>query len=178
MDNDFLQVISDILRNTSFPFRVTAAVAFGSRVRGEATPYSDFDLLIVAEGIPAKLHRRGEEICLIKKSLSLYPVDILLLTEREVRSNFSNHNPLFLDIAEDGRIVLDTEGFLQGLMAATRGYIKQRGIQKIHGGWLFPVEYGAASPLSKVSNKHFAQAMLTDAERNYAIGKRLERRVL
>ena len=84
---------------------------------------------------------------MIKKNLPPLPVDILLLTRREVASNFTNHNPLFLDIAEDGRIIIDTERFFEGLMAETREYIKQRGIQRIDGGWLFPVEYGAASSL-------------------------------
>jgi hypothetical protein len=30
------------------------------------------------------------------------PLDVLLLTQEEVVSNFRNHNPLFLDIAEEG----------------------------------------------------------------------------
>jgi len=40
------------------------------------------------------------------KKVSL-PLDILLLTPEEVISNFKNHNPLFLDIAEEGIIILD-----------------------------------------------------------------------
>ncbi len=161
------------LRGTELPFTIEAAVLFGSRVSGKATPQSDVDLLVVADGIHPRLHRRGEQIRSVKRILSPLPVDVLLLTRKEVSSNFNNHNPLFLDIAEEGEIVLDTEGFLETLIVATREYIRQRGIQRTESGWLFPVRAGEPSLLSMVSNRDFSMAMLKDSERDFAIGKRL-----
>lgn len=155
------------------PFNISGAIVFGSRVKGEATPYSDFDLLIVADGINPKRQRRGDEIIHLKQHLPLLPIDILLLTPREVISNFKNHNPLFLDISEDGIVILDKNNFLEALINETKDYIRIKGIKRLKGGWKFPVQYGVATYLSKVSNKDFAMAMLKDGERDYRIGKKL-----
>ena len=108
-DKDLFAEVGKALQTARLPFHVMAAVAFGSRVKETATPCSDFDLLVIAEGINAKLHRRKDEILLLRRSLPLLPLDILLYTAEEVVSNFENHNPLFLDIAEDGIILLDEE---------------------------------------------------------------------
>jgi HEPN domain-containing protein/predicted nucleotidyltransferase len=176
MDDGLLRRIHDALTHAELSFTVEGALVFGSRVSGKATPSAcggDVDLLVVAEDIHPKLHRRGGEICNVKRILSPLPVDVLLLTRKEVISNFNNHNPLFLDIAEEGEIILDTESFLETLIAATRTYVRQRGIQRTEGGWVFPVRAGAPSLLSKVSNKDFSLAMLTDGGRDFTIGKRL-----
>lgn len=161
------------LERASLPFDVSGVVAFGSRVRGEATPDSDFDLLVVASGINPKRHRRADEISQIKRYLWTLPLDILLLTPEEVRSNFQNHNPLFLDIAEEGLVILDSQGFLQTLINETREYIKIAGLKKLGDGWKFPVKPGVATYLSGVSNRDFALALLKDGERDYFIGKKL-----
>ncbi len=155
------------------PFDVAGAVAFGSRVKGSESPYSDFDLLVMAEGINPKLHRRTDEISRLKRSLPSQPLDILLLTSKEVVSNFENHNPLFLDIAEDGVVLLDKTGLLNTLIEKTRDYIKIKGIKRLEGGWQFPVKQGVATYLSSISNKDFAGAMLKDGERDFLIAKKL-----
>lgn len=149
---------------------IVGAVLFGSRATGTATPDSDADILVVAEGIPPKRHRRVEEIFSIKRSLPGIPVDILLLTPDEVRQNFQNHNPLFLDIAEEGIVILDRNGFLEALRSETRAYVRERRIRRTPGGWDFPVADHVETFLSKVSNKDFSKAMLVDGERDYRIG--------
>ncbi|OGU28925.1 MAG: hypothetical protein A2057_10610 [Ignavibacteria bacterium GWA2_35_9] len=156
------------------PFSVVAMVAFGSRVKEYYNEDSDLDLLVVASGIPQKRHRRGKEIALLKKRLPLMPMDILLLLKEETLSNFKNHNPLFLDIATEGIILIDTDGLLANIIEETRNYIKQNKIQKVTDGWIFPVKEGAPTFLSKVSNEDFSNAMLRDGERDLAIGKRLK----
>jgi HEPN domain-containing protein/predicted nucleotidyltransferase len=152
---------------------VVGAVVFGSRARGTATVSSDIDLLVVCDGIHAKPHRRGEEIAAIKKHLPGLVADILLLTPQEVESNFRNHNPLFLDIAAEGIILMDDQGRLKPLMEETRDYIKRRGIKKTDRGWIFPVVPGVPTYLSKVTNKDFSMGMLEDGERDYLIGQSL-----
>lgn len=158
----------------SLPFDILAALLFGSWAKGTETPDSDIDLLIVAEGINPKRHRRGGEIAYIKHCFPGLFLDILLLTEEEVLSNFTNHNPLFLDMAEEGIIILDAkDDFLQNLMLETREYIRQKEIKRFGDGWIFPVKKGAPTYLSKVSNRDFSYAMLKDAERDFKIGERL-----
>jgi HEPN domain-containing protein/predicted nucleotidyltransferase len=153
--------------------KLEGAILFGSWSLGIQTPDSDIDVLIVARSIHSKRHRRGEEIAAIRRTVGSLPLDLLLLTREEVISNFRNHNPLFLDIAEEGTILLDGTGLLSGLMYETREYIRERGIKRYGDGWQFPVEKGAAAYLSKVSNEDFSRAMLLDGTRDFEIGERL-----
>ncbi len=168
MDHALLAKIRGPLGESKFP--LIGAVVFGSRVKGKATTSSDIDLMIVGEKINAKRHRRGEEIAQIKKGLPGLPLDILLLTRQEVESNFRNHNPLFLDIAEEGVILMDDHQWLENLAEKTREYIKRKGIRRTDQGWIFPVIRGVPTYLSKVSNKDFSLAMIKDGERDYKIG--------
>ena len=171
------KTLSKFLPKSNFlelPFSVIAMVAFGSRVKENYTEDSDMDLLVVASGIPPKRHRRGEEIVSLKKLLPLMPLDILLLTKEETLSNFINHNPLFLDIATEGIILLDTDEFLVNIIEETRNYLKKSKIQKVEDGWIFPVKAGVPTFLSKVSNEDFSKAMLKDGERDLEIGKKLK----
>lgn len=173
MVKDIFEEIKMALEKARLHFNVLGAIAFGSRVKGKATPYSDFDLIIVADGIAPKRHRRGKEILELKHCLPLAPLDILLFSLEEVISNFKNHNPLFLDIAEDGIVILDRSESLKTLINETRDYIKAKGIKRWKDGWKFPVKQGVATPLSKVTNKDFAMAMHKDGERDYLIAKKL-----
>lgn len=153
----------------SLPFDIVAILLFGSWVKGTETPDSDIDLLIVAEGINSKRHRRGREIAYIKHCLPALSLDILLFTKEEVVSNFRNHNPLFLDITEEGIIILDREDFLRDLILKTKEYIRQKGIKRFRDGWVFPVKKGVLT----YSNRDFSYALLKDGERDFSIGERL-----
>lgn len=158
-------------RLKKLPLRVISAALYGSWARGLQTEDSDVDLLIVSDDIHPRRHKRGREIALIKEALSIeYPLDILLLTQAECISNFRNHNPLFLDIAWEGIILLDRDGLLKNLMHETRQYIKEKKIEKLKDGWRFPVRYREAVYLSQISNRDFALAMITDGKRDFDIG--------
>jgi HEPN domain-containing protein/predicted nucleotidyltransferase len=172
MDEALLGRIRDGLKRSRLA-QVVGAVVFGSRARGTATSPSDIDLLVVAQELRSKPHRRAEEIAGIKRHLPALALDVLLLTAEEAQSNFRNHNPLFLDIAAEGIVLVDDQGWLRGLMEEVREYIKQKGIEKTEHGWRFPVIPGIPTYLSKVTNKDFSLAMLKDGERDYLIGQSL-----
>jgi len=172
---EMITTIKYALETSRLPFPVLGAVLFGSRTGEDFTLDSDIDVLVVAENIHPKRHRRKKEMLAFKRLLPVKPLDLLLLTPDEVISNFTNHNPLFLDIAEDGIIIIDKGNFLSDLIGETRKYIRVRGIKRIKDGWQFPVSYRAATALSGVSNKDFAEAMLNDGERDFSIGKNLLR---
>jgi HEPN domain-containing protein len=87
-----------------------------------------------------------------------------------VISNFRNHNPLFLDIAEEGSVILDKGDFLKDLISETKTYVRARGIRRFGDGWIFPVRKGVAVPLSSVTNQDFADGMRLDARRDYEVG--------
>jgi len=174
MENSSLPETGSALEKASLTFRVVAAVAFGSQVKGLASPSSDLDILVIAEGLNPKRHRRGNEAIEIKKAIPACILDLLLLTKDEAISNFTNHNPLFLDIAEEGIVLFDKDDFVELLMSETREYIREKGIIRLGDGWAFPVQQGIATPLSRVSNKDFSLAMLKDGERDLAIGRKLK----
>jgi len=175
MKTEIITTIKTALESNRFPFTVSGAVLFGSLAKGSFTRDSDIDLLVVAENINPRLHRRKKEMMAIKSSLPGKAMDILLLSPKEVISNFINHNPLFLDIAEDGIIIKDEKKFLWDLIKKTREYIEFKSIKRLKDGWQFPVAHRAATLLSSVSNKDFAEAMLKDGERDFLIGKNLLR---
>jgi HEPN domain-containing protein/predicted nucleotidyltransferase len=161
-------------RKSNLPFTVIAIALFGSYAIDKQNIHSDIDLLVVAEGIHPQLHRRASQIVLLKNMLSIgIPSDILLLTKDECISNFTNHNPLFLDIACDGIIIVDQDSFLSSLIDETNMYITNNKLQKLDDGWRFPVQYRRTTFLSSVSNKDFAHAMLADGKRNVEIGCKL-----
>lgn len=156
---------------SSLPITIISAVIYGSWTKRGQTKDSDIDILLISNEINPKRQRRRKEIASIKGRLFFgYPLDILLLTSEECISNFENHNPLFLDIASEGIILKDTEGFIKNLMDDTKRYIVQKRLIKHPDGWSFPVLFREATLLSEVSNRDFATAMLTDGEHDYAIG--------
>lgn len=142
--NEMMVEIKDIItaRLKASPINIISAAIYGSWARGTDTEDSDIDILLVSDELAFKKHRRGKEVAQMKGCLSLgTPTDILFLTSDECISNFKNHNPLFLDIAAEGIILMDNNAFLQGLMEETRGYIDSRRLEKLDDGWRFPVLY-------------------------------------
>lgn len=171
-----LKIIANMIADElkAVPMEIISSAIYGSWAKGLQTKDSDLDILIIANNINPKRHRRGKEIAQIKQYLSInIPMDILLLTPQECISNFKNHNPLFLDIAVEGIILIDRDNFLSGLINETKDYILMKGLEKLDDGWVFPVLYRQPTTLSKVTNKDFAIAMLTDGERIFNIGIKL-----
>lgn len=167
------QRVGDRLRQGTWPFVLMGAVLFGSSARGTAGKDSDVDLLVVARNLPPRRHRRREEILQIKAAMPGIPLDVLLFTPEECEQNFRGHNPLFLDIAEEGMILVDAGGTLEALIAEARRYMDEHGVRRSGEGWQFPVQKRVPTPLSPVSNEEFAQAMSADGSRDYEIGDRL-----
>jgi len=119
---------------------IVAIALFGSSAKlGEYTG-SDVDLLVVADSISEDLIQRIPDIIKIKKALNIgLPLDILLVSRDECQSNFRNHNPLYLDIVFDAKIIYDS-GFLDNLIKETRNYIDSNNIRRDNDSWIFPVE--------------------------------------
>ena len=157
------------------PIKIISVVVFGSLAKGKYTIDSDIDLLVVANNISDKRNRRHQEIVSIKSKIYKIGLtfDILLLNSNECISNFRNHNPLFLDIAEEGIIIWDKENLVDCLIKETKEYIIKKKIKKIEEGWEYPIIDRIPTCLSKVSNKDFALAMLNDGKRDFEIGRKL-----
>lgn len=141
---------------------VVAIALFGSFVREQE--YNDIDILIVLEKIDKSRIERIKDIAEIKRALN-FPSDVLLFSEKECIDNFESHNPLFLDIAIEGRIIYDT-GFLGKLIDEIKLEIKKKKIKKEYSRWIFPVKDRIPTPLSEITNKDWANYWLEDAQRD------------
>lgn len=159
-------IIKDKIKNLRGIDIVSVAV-FGSTARHGEYTGSDIDLLIVAEGVSEDIIQRISDIVKIKRAFSFgLPLDILLVSKDECRSNFRNHNPLYLDIAIDGKVIYDNDGFLNDLIMETRDYVNSSKIVHSDGSWSFPVKDRSITYLSEVSNKEWALSWLRDSKRD------------
>jgi HEPN domain-containing protein/predicted nucleotidyltransferase len=161
--------ISNNIKNKIKDLKVMDIISiaiFGSSARNGEYTGSDIDLLVVAEGMSDNVIQRIPDIVMIKRTFNLsLPLDILLVSKDECQSNFRNHNPLYLDIAIDGKIIYDT-GFLEALITETKEYISSNSIRHGDGAWSFPVEDRTITYLSRVSNKEWALSWLADGKRD------------
>ena len=124
-----------------------AVVLFGSRARGEASHDSDWDLLVVARSLPEKPFERR---LYLKRLLPPGPrgmVSILARTPEE----FEEHLPsLYLDIALDGIVLLDPQGYASYRLGAVRRLLAHLGLgrRRSDAGFSWHWESGAGDPLS------------------------------
>jgi len=131
---------------------VVSIVIYGSFVRGGK--YRDVDVFIVLEKIDKGRIERIKDITEIKRALN-FPADILLVSKEECRDNFKSHNPLFLDIASEGRLIYD-RCLLEKLINEIKLEIQKNKIRKEFSRWEFPVKDRIPTPLSEITNKDWA----------------------
>lgn len=147
---------------------VQGIVLFGSCVR--SNKYNDIDLLIVLDEINKNRIERVTEIVNFKRGLDIKKsLDITLVSFEECRDNFREHNPLYLDIAIEGKIIYNM-GVVRHLMDETKDYIKNHNIIRNGTTWIFPFKKPLAS-LSRVTNRDWAEAWLEDAKRDLSSAK-------
>lgn len=162
---DIADSIKDKIKDLKVIDIISIAVFGSTATRGEYTG-SDIDILVVADGISDDIVQRIPDIVRIKKALNLgLPLDILLVSKDECISNFRNHNPLYLDIAIDGKIIYD-DSFLEALIKETKEYISFNNIHHKDGTWSFPIEDRTITYLSSVSNREWALSWLADGRRD------------
>src|SRR5215210_9395173 len=104
-----------------------AVVLFGSRARGEARESSDWDFLVIARDLP---ERTLERIFRLKKMLpTLYRGEVSLLakTPEEFMAGLPD---LYLDIALDGVILYDTDGYMTERLEFLRALIRRKGLRR------------------------------------------------
>ncbi|MDR7533113.1 MAG: nucleotidyltransferase domain-containing protein [Armatimonadota bacterium] len=106
--------------------RLVAVALFGSRARGQADQESDWDLLVVVQGLPES---PLERLIFLKQLLppGCEAVSFLARTPEE----FEDHSPsLYLDIALDGKILYDPRGYLAERLSHLRRLIEDLGLYR------------------------------------------------
>jgi len=148
---------------------LVGVVVFGSFVKGRK--YNDIDVLIVVEDIKKSRIDRVDDIVGFTGTLDI-PLDVLLYSRKECADNFRNHNPLFLDITLDGKVVYDKGDFTRKLIDETARYLKERRIVRKGTAWFFPLKAHVGA-LSSVSNADWVRVFLEDAGRDLGAAQKL-----
>ena len=107
--------------------RLVAVVLFGSRARGEGSEISDWDLLVIAEGLPAKTFDRN---LYLKQLIPLEwrgRVSMLAKTPEQFHGAVSS---LYLDVALDGQILYDPREFAVTRLGALRRSIEHLDLRR------------------------------------------------
>jgi len=123
-----------------FGERLVSVCFFGSVVRGDATPESDIDVLVVADRLPPDFGFRVREASPIHERLRKSEayrtlraqgrsafISPLFLSPGEVKA----HPPILLDLTDEGVIVYDRDGFLEGILEDIRRRLKELGSKKV-----------------------------------------------
>ncbi len=102
---------------------------FGSVARGQARPTSDIDLVLVADGLPRGLADRRRAYLAswerARTARALSPVLWNLVTKSTAEARF--HSPLYLDIVEEGILILDRDRFFEAVLATMRARMRVLG---------------------------------------------------
>lgn len=120
---------------------LVCVAVFGSTARGDQTPTSDIDLLVVAETLPATVTERHGLFYQVESRLdpdfeSLRRIGIY--TEfsplLKSRAEASRNARLYLDMTLDCVILHDKNGFFESVLDRLRARLKELNAKRIHLG--------------------------------------------
>jgi predicted nucleotidyltransferase len=100
---------------------------FGSRARGDAGEESDWDLLVIAYSLPKRAFQRHLWLKSLLPTEWRGQVTILGKTPQEFTASLP---PLFLDIALDGVVLYDRDGYLKEKLDRLKRLIAERGLRR------------------------------------------------
>ncbi|MFQ5828624.1 MAG: nucleotidyltransferase domain-containing protein [Candidatus Methylomirabilia bacterium] len=127
-----------------------ALVLFGSRARGETLKASDWDIFVLARSLPVSPMKRYTRLRTLCKEELDGGVSFLAKTQREFEEGFPS---FYLDLALDGVILFDTDGYMEARLSRVREIIKEAGLKrnKISGGFFWDWKKYPASPEWEIS---------------------------
>jgi uncharacterized protein len=107
--------------------QLRAVVLFGSRARGDMHPDSDWDLLVIAEGLPEGVLNRYQTP---KRAL---PREVRNVTSMLAKTpdEFEGRLPaLYLDIGLDGQVLFERDGYASRCLVRLREIIHRAGLYR------------------------------------------------
>ena len=132
--------------------RLVSVVVFGSVARETQRFDSNIDILIIAEGLPRGRMKRVREFeaveekiepfleSLRKEGINTY-ISVVIKSPEEVEIG----SPLFLDMVEDARILLDRGDFFSGRLGRLRERLRELGAKRVWKGdswyWILKPDY-------------------------------------
>jgi len=129
--------------------RLVSIVLFGSTARGTPGPESDVDVLIVADPLPAGRLKRVAEFETIEarldallRSMKEKGVAVCLSPVFKTPEEVNIGSPLFLDMTEDGQILFDRDGLMEGYLRKLRDRLRSLGARRVQyrGAWYWDLK--------------------------------------
>lgn len=111
--------------------RLIAVVLFGSHARGEAEAKSDWDLLVLARDLPARVFPRHRFLKKMLPAMWRGSISVLAKTPTEFEASVP---ALYLDIALDGVILYDPTGYAEEKLGQLRALIREKGLRREQTG--------------------------------------------
>jgi len=131
--------------------RLVSVVVFGSVGRGVPRPDSDIDVLVVAERLPEGRMARVAEFAAVEAALgpvladaSSGGVDTRLSPVFKTPTEARTGSPLFLDMIDDGRLLVDRGGAFQAVLDGLRTRLAALGSVRVWQGsaWYWDLKPG------------------------------------
>ncbi len=121
--------------------RLVSLAVFGSVGRGTPRPDSDIDLLIVADDLPRGRVARVRDFARVEADMAdglgrmrSEGVTTVLSPVLKTPSEVAQGSPLFLDMLEDARVLVDREAFLEQAFERIRARLAILGARRIWRG--------------------------------------------
>lgn len=137
-DSEVRKKLSPVIEafQTGLGDNLISLVLFGSQARESAHSVSDWDLLVIAMGLPDKIIRRNRGLLALLPLPWRCRVSVLAKTPAEFEAALSS---LYLDIALDGVVLYDRHKYIREKLGYIRRRIKQMGLkrQKLNEDWLW-----------------------------------------
>lgn len=98
--------ITEAVNLLSQASRAKKIILFGSYARGDMTPDSDVDFLVVEESVPD----RFAEMVRLRRVLSplRIPVDVIVTSEKKFSEWCTTPGNLFYEVAAEGKVLYET----------------------------------------------------------------------
>jgi hypothetical protein len=142
IQSEYRELIRDycVLLHKHFQERLKSICVFGSVATGKATPESDVDVLVVADGMLPDVLERMEDTVHTLLELKRMPsyrrlvelkrcatISPIFLTPVEA----DRHPPIMLDLVDEGVLLYDENGFLANLLDSIKHRLGELGAKKV-----------------------------------------------
>jgi hypothetical protein len=117
MSTTFHDLLGMVLHEFGSP--VMSVTMFGSRVKGDARPSSDYDMIIITEQLDPNPNAREELSASAVANILLdsgFRISPIVLTREEATNEVENGSPLFASILSNHKILYDPTGFMAQLL--------------------------------------------------------------
>jgi predicted nucleotidyltransferase len=94
--------IQDFVDKVVAEFSPQRVILFGSYARGEATPNSDVDLLVI---MPTKMHALEQAVKIRQRVNHHFPMDLLVRTPRDVKQRLKLGDFFLKTILAEGKVL-------------------------------------------------------------------------